>query len=431
MKIVNSRKNNISEEIRRLKEISGPTIEEVETVKQIINDVKQKGDEALTHYINKFDGVSILPENFKVRPEEIEAAYTEASPALINAIKNAKKNINEFQTHIKIKNPDIFNIDRESTIETVYRPIDAVGVYIPGGSASYPSSVLMNAVPASIAGVKEIIMVTPPGKDGKIAAERLVAAKEAGVSKIFKIGGAQSIAALAFGTKTIPKVNKIVGPGNIFVATAKKEVYGQVGIDMIAGPSEVLIIADDSADPGFVAQDLVSQAEHDPGVSVLVSKSETLIESVSKEIERIIKKAVRSDAIKRSLNRYGLIIKIDRDEEIVSIANEYAPEHLQIMIDDPETVRPLIKNAGATFVGHYTPVALGDYIAGPSHVLPTGGTATFSSGLSVNDFLKRSAIISYSKNSLKKVAGDTIEIARAEGLHAHADSIDIRLNSQK
>ena len=428
MKIINSRQDNIFAEIRRLKDISGPTIDEINIVKQIIDNVKQKGDDALAHYINKFDGVSILPENFKVRPEEIEAAYRDVAPNLINAIRNAKKNIQEFQSHIKIRNPDTFKIDSTSTIKTVYRPIETVGIYIPGGSASYPSSVLMNAVPASIAGVKEIIMVTPPGKEGKIAAERLVAAKEAGVSKIFKIGGAQSIAALAFGTKTIPKVDKIVGPGNIFVATAKKEVYGQVGIDMIAGPSEVLIIADDSADPGFVAQDLISQAEHDPGVAVLVSKSETLIGSVFDEIERLLKKAVRSDAIKRSLDRFGLIIRADSNEEIGRITNEYAPEHLQIMIENPETVLPLVKNAGATFVGHYTPVALGDYIAGPSHVLPTGGTARFSSGLSVNDFLKRSAIISYSKDSLKKTAADTIEIAKAEGLHAHADSIDIRLN---
>ncbi len=429
MKIINSKQNNILDEIRRLKDISGPTIDEVNTVKQIIDDVRDNGDEALTHYINKFDGVAILPEDFKVNVEEIEEAYTKVSPTLVNAIKNAKKNIQEFQAHIKINNPGTFKIDGTSTIETVYRPIETVGVYIPGGSASYPSSVLMNAVPASIAGVKEIIMVTPPCKDGKIAPERLVAAKEAGVSEIFKIGGAQSIAALAFGTKTIPKVDKIVGPGNIFVATAKKEVYGQVGIDMIAGPSEVLIIADDSVDPRFVAHDLISQAEHDPGVAVLVSKSDTLIESVSKEIEKILKKTIRADAVKRSLDRFGLIIKVCSEEEIGLIANEYAPEHLEIMVDDPKTILPLIENAGATFVGYYTPVALGDYIAGPSHVLPTGGTARFSSGLSVNDFLKRSAIISYSKDTLKKVAEDTIEIARAEGLHAHADSIDIRLNN--
>ncbi|MGR3218240.1 MAG: histidinol dehydrogenase [Candidatus Anammoxibacter sp.] len=430
MKIINSCQCDIINEIKRFKSIIGPTDDEVNTVKQIIADVIKKGDEALSYYLNKFDGVSILPENFRIKPLEIESAYSSLSPKLISALRNAKSNIEAFQNHIKIDNPAPFGIDATSSINTEYKPIACVGVYIPGGSASYPSSVLMNAIPARIAGVKRIVMVSPPGKDGNIPPERLVAANESGVDEIYKIGGAQAIAALAFGTETIPTVDKIVGPGNIFVAIAKKEVFGHVGIDMIAGPSEVLIIADNNANPRFVAYDMVSQAEHDPGVAILVTSSSGLIESVQLEIKGIIEKSKRSTAIKNSLDRFGLIIKTRNNEEIVLVANEFAPEHLQIMIKQPEDILPGIKNAGAIFVGGYTPVALGDYIAGPSHVLPTGGTARFSSGLSVNDFLKRSTTISFSENTFKKVAADTMEIAKSEGLYAHADSIKTRINNK-
>lgn len=428
MKILNTSKCDIIKEIRNFKSCTSPSTDEVNSVKQIINEVRKSGDKALTHYINKFDGVLIQPEDFKIREPEIETACSLISQKLKAAIQNAKRNIESFQNHIKIKNPKTFKIDDSSSIDTVYEPIDCVGIYIPGGSASYPSSVLMNAVPAFVAGVKKIIMVTPPGKDGKVSLERLVAAKESGVKDIYQIGGAQAIAALAFGTETVPKVDKIVGPGNNFVTIAKKEVFGNVGIDILAGPSEVLIIADDSSNPLFVAHDLISQAEHDPGIAILVTSSSELIESVESEIKGIIDTSKRSTAIKNSLERFGLIIKAQSSDEMVSIANEIAPEHLEIMTKINESILPIIKNAGVIFVGDYTPVAIGDYIAGPSHVLPTSGTARFSSGLSVNDFLRRSTTVSFSKNSFKQVADDIIEIAKSEGLYAHANSVKIRVN---
>ena len=428
MKILNTSKCDIIKEINFFKSCTNPLTDEVNIVKQIINEVRKNGDKALTHYINKFDGVHIQPEDFKIKESEIKTACSLISQKLKESIQNAKRNIESFQNHIKIENPKPFKIDDSSSIDTVYNPIDCVGIYIPGGTASYPSSVLMNAVPALVAGVKRIIMVTPPGKDGKVSLERLVAANESGVKDIYQIGGAQAIAALAFGTETVPKVDKIVGPGNNFVTIAKKEVFGNVGIDILAGPSEVLIIADDSANPLFVAHDMVSQAEHDPGIAILVTSSSKLIEAVKSEIKRIANTAKRSTAIKDSLERFGLIIKAQNHEEIVLIANEIAPEHLEVMTKSNETILPVIKNSGVIFVGDYTPVAIGDYIAGPSHVLPTNGTARFSSGLSVNDFLRRSTTVSFSKDSFKHVADDTIEIAKSEGLYAHANSVAVRVN---
>ncbi len=430
MKIIKTSKCNVNlvDEIRELKKSISASDAEIASTKEIINNVRQNGDKALVAYAKKFDGVTLSPEDFRVDPKEIEAAYSQVSQSLINAIKSAKQKIEEFQTHIKIESPGTFNVSGNSYINTNYKPIETVGAYIPGGSASYPSTVLMNAVPARVAGVKKIVMVTPPGKDGSIPPERLVAAKEAEVDEVYKIGGAQAVAALAFGTETVPTVDKIVGPGNKYVTIAKKEVFGHVGIDILAGPSEVLIIADKSANPVFVAQDMVSQAEHDPGVSILVTSNQNLADNVQKEMDRIAGSAKRGDAIKACLESFGAIIVTQNDDEIVMVTNEIGPEHLEVMVEQPEPMLKRITNAGAIFVGNYTPVALGDYIAGPSHVLPTAGTARFFSGLSVNDFLKRSATICYTKEGLKDVANDTIEIAQSEGLFAHADSVKIRLD---
>lgn len=420
--------SNVIEKIREFKRAIAPSEIQITSTKEIIEDVKQNGDEALVRYAKKFDNVSISPDSFRVDQKEVKAAYSLVSPSLISAIQKAKQNIEKFQNHIKLQTPNSFNIDEDSFIDTNYKPIETVGAYIPGGAASYPSTVLMNAVPAQVAGVKKIIMTSPPGKDGFIPPERLVAANEAGVNEIFKIGGAQAIAALAYGTETVPAVDKIVGPGNMYVTIAKKEVFGHVGIDILAGPSEVLIIADHTANPLFVAYDMISQAEHDPGISILVTSCEQLVESVKIEIDKIVEKAERGDAIKRCLESFGAIIITQNDDEIALVTNELGPEHLEVMLEKPDDMLKRINNAGAIFVGNYTPVALGDYIAGPSHVLPTAGTARFFSGLSVNDFLKRSATITYSKKGLKGVANDTIEIAKSEGLFAHADSVKIRID---
>ncbi len=428
MKVIDTRERNLIEEIQQFINVISPTNDEIDSIRAIISDVKTNGDEALARYTRKFDNVEISPADLKVNQSDIDAAYSKAPGELIKAIQRAKRNIETFQNHIKIKPPDTLYIDKTSTINTVYRPIEKIGAYIPGGSASYPSTVLMNVVPAKVAGVEHIVMVSPPGKDGNIPPERLVAASEAGVDEIYKVGGAHSIAALAFGTDSIPAVDKIVGPGNVYVAIAKKELYGNVGIDIIAGPSEVLIIADHTADPRFVAADMASQAEHDPGVAVLATTSEELAKSVQIEIDKIIADSSRAEGIKRSLDRFGLIIIVQNEEELCLAANKFAAEHLEIQVENPEQFAAKVKNAGAVFVGNYTPVALGDYIAGPSHVLPTGGTARFFSGLSVNDFLKRTAVIKYTKDTLKDAADDTIELATSEGLIEHAGSIKVRLD---
>ena len=313
-------------------------------------------------------------------------------------------------------------------IEVKYNAIENIGIYVPGGSASYPSSVLMNAVPAKVAGVEKIVVVTPPGRDGTISAERLVACGEADVDEVYMIGGVHAIAALTFGTKTVPKVDKIVGPGNQFVTLAKREAYGHVGIDMLAGPSEVLIIADESANHAYVASDLLSQAEHAPGISILVTNSEVVANGVIQEISRQIETSSRKDMIRESLDKFGFIILTKDMNEAVDISNTLAPEHLLVIVKNEDEVLSGLKHAGAIFAGPFTPVAVGDYFAGPSHVLPTGGTARFFSGLSVNDFLKRTSIISYSEEVLRAAADDIITIAESEGLHAHADSVRIRVN---
>lgn len=410
----------------KTKDVFGEALSPQESVRRIVSDIKERGDNALLYYAEKLDGASLSPENIRVKESEIEEAYNNVPETFINAVRKARDNIRRFQEHIYPAETSCLESEGVS-LGIRYEAIEKVGIYIPGGTASYPSTVLMNAVPAKAAGVNRVVMVTPPRKDGTISPERLVAAKEVGVDEIYKIGGAQAIAALAFGTKTIPRVDKIVGPGNIFVTLAKRDVFGYVGIDILAGPSEVLIIADDTANPEYVASDLLSQAEHYPGLPVLVTTSEGLVSKVEREISRQIDALSRKDSIKESLDRYGLLILVKDMNEAIVISNELAPEHLQIMVKNPETVLNGIKNAGAIFIGEFTPVAVGDYIAGPSHVLPTGGTARFFSGLSVNDFLKRTSVISYNKEALKDAANEIIAIAESEGLDAHAQSVHKRL----
>ncbi|HHT9125830.1 MAG TPA: histidinol dehydrogenase [Candidatus Brocadiia bacterium] len=411
---------------KKTKDIFGEALSPKECVSRIVSDIKEKGDDALLFYTEKLDGVPLSPEDIRVKESEIEEAYNNVTSAFINAIRKARENIRRFQKHIYQEEITCLELE-DLSLGVRYGAIEKVGIYIPGGTASYPSTVLMNAVPAKVAGVKKIEMVTPPRKDGTVSPERLVAANEVGVDEIYKIGGAHAIAALAFGTKTIPKVDKIVGPGNIFVTLAKREVFGYVGIDILAGPSEVLIIADDTANPEYVASDLLSQAEHNPGLPVLVTTSEGLASKVKREVSKQLDTLSKRDLIKESLDRYGLIIVAKDISEVVDISNELAPEHLQIMVKNPEAVLNDIKNAGAIFIGEFSPVAVGDYIAGPSHVLPTGGTARFFSGLSVNDFLKKTSIISYNKKALKGAANEIITIAESEGLDAHAQSVKIRL----
>ena len=445
MKILKSQDGNITQEIEKLKqgmsifadmvtegmeaktkEVFGEPLSPMESVKRIVNDVKEKGDDALKFYSDKFEGTNLSVDNLRVKDAEIEEAYKKVSPDFLSAIKNARENIRVFQEYIRVRAPEPF-YSNGTRITVNYKPIEDVGVYVPGGSASYPSTVLMNTIPARVAGVKRVVVVSPPGKDGKISPERLVACRESNVDEIYMIGGAHAIAALAFGTKTIPKVDKIVGPGNLFVTLAKREAFGHVGIDILAGPSEVLIITDDTANHAYVASDLLSQAEHAPGVSILVTCSEKLVNEVLQEISKQLKALPRGNLIKESLGKFGFIILTRDLNEAVDISNTIAPEHLQVIVKDEDEVLSKIKHAGAIFTGSFTPVAVGDYIAGPSHVLPTGGTARFFSGLSVNDFLKRTSVITYSEDVLRSSAKDIITIAEAEGLEAHAQSVRIRV----
>lgn len=396
-------------------------------VNVIVNDVKEKGDEAVFGYTRQFDGVELSPENILVTDEEIKEAYEELEKTgLVEIIRKALKNIVEY--HEKQRQFSWFDSKPDGTIlGQKVTPLEKVGVYVPGGKAVYPSSVLMNIAPAKVAGVDKIIMTTPPGKDGKINAGTLVAAKEAGVDEIYKVGGAQAVAALAYGTETIPKVDKIVGPGNIFVALAKKAVYGHVSIDSIAGPSEILVLADETANPRFVAADLLSQAEHDELASaIMVTTSEELANKVSCQVDEFVAKLSRKEILEKSLENYGYILVADSLEAAIETANEIASEHLEIVTKDPFNVMTKIRNAGAIFIGEYSSEPLGDYFAGPNHVLPTNGTAKFFSPLSVDDFIKKSSIISYSREALEPIHEDIIKFAEAEQLTAHANSIKVR-----
>ena len=396
------------------------------SVAAILADVKEKGDEAVFDYTKRFDGADINAANIVVTKEEIDEAYSLVDEQLVEVIRKALVNIREY--HAKQKQYSWFDSTPNGTIlGQKVTPLNRVGVYVPGGKAAYPSSVLMNIIPAKVAGVNQIIMTTPPGKDGRVNPGTLVAANEAGVDVIYKVGGAQAIAAMAYGTDSIRKVDKIVGPGNIYVALAKRAVYGHVSIDSIAGPSEILVIADETANPRYVAADLLSQGEHDEMASaILITTSEELADKVSKEIDSFVAELSRSEIISKSLENYGYIL-IARDiDEAVETANEIASEHLEIVTKDPFTVMTKIRNAGAIFLGEYSSEPLGDYFAGPNHVLPTNGTAKFFSPLGVDDFIKKSSIISYSREALEPIHEDIIKFANAERLTAHANSIKVR-----
>ncbi len=393
-------------------------------VSEIIENVKTNGDKAVLAYTEKFDGK--LPEYYEVPREVINNAMTEADECFVNALHNAMENISDF--HNRQKEQGFINpLPDGSILGQKVRGLNRVGLYVPGGTAAYPSSVLMNAIPAKIAGVKEIIMVTPPLKDGTPNKDILVAAAICGVDRVFLSGGAQAVAALAFGTEVIPKVDKIVGPGNIFVATAKKLLYGIVDIDMIAGPSEILILADHKANPKYIAADLMSQAEHDKlASSILVTTSETVADATIAEVDRQIKTLSRAEIIERSLKDFGAIIICDNTNKAIELANILAPEHLEVLLENPMEYLGRLDNAGSIFLGAYAPEPLGDYYAGPNHVLPTSGTARFFSPLSVNSFTKRSSYIYYTDNALANAKNDIILIAEKEGLTAHANSIKVR-----
>lgn len=398
-----------------------------ETVDEIVNNVRENGDKAVFEYTEKFDGVKLDKDTIVVTEDEIKEAYAEVEKTgLVDIIRNAKKNIVEF--HQKQKQYSWFDSKTDGTIlGQKITALSKAGVYVPGGKAAYPSSVLMNIIPAKVAGVEKIVMVTPPGKDGKVNPGTLVAANEAGVDIIYKVGGAQAIAALAFGTESIPKVDKIVGPGNIFVALAKKAVYGFVSIDSIAGPSEILVLADETANPRYVAADMLSQAEHDEMASaILVTTSEELAGRVSEEIDGFVKELSRAEIISKSLESYGHILIAENMDDAIDAVNEIASEHLEIVTKDPFYTMTKIKNAGAIFLGEYSSEPLGDYFAGPNHVLPTNGTAKFFSALSVDDFIKKSSIISYSREALEPIHDEIIKFAEAERLTAHANSIKVR-----
>lgn len=400
------------------------------SVAAILADVKEKGDEAVFDYTKRFDGADINAGNIVVTKDEIDEAYSLVDEQLVEVIRKALVNIREY--HAKQKQYSWFDSTPNGTIlGQKVTPLNRVGVYVPGGKAAYPSSVLMNIIPAKVAGVSQIIMTTPPGKDGRVNPGTLVAANEAGVDVIYKVGGAQAIAAMAYGTDSIRKVDKIVGPGNIYVALAKKAVYGHVSIDSIAGPSEILVIADETANPRYVAADLLSQAEHDEMASaILITTSEELADKVSKEIDVFVAELSRSEIISKSLENYGYILIAKDIDEAVETANEIASEHLEIVTKDPFTVMTKIRNAGAIFLGEYSSEPLGDYFAGPNHVLPTNGTAKFFSPLGVDDFIKKSSIISYSREALEPIHEDIIKFANAERLTAHANSIKVRFENK-
>ncbi|MGN8630584.1 histidinol dehydrogenase [Blautia sp. HCP3S3_G3] len=400
-------------------------------VAEILAKVKEEGDEALFSYTKQFDKVEITAENIQVTEEEIREAYDLVDPSLIDVIRKALVNIRSY--HEKQKQNSWFTSESNGTmLGQKVTPLEKVGVYVPGGKAVYPSSVLMNVLPAKVAGVDQIVMTTPPGKDGKVNPATLVAAKEAGADVIYKVGGAQAIAALAYGTGSIPKVDKIVGPGNIFVALAKKAVYGHVSIDSIAGPSEILVLADETANPRYVAADLLSQAEHDELASaILITTSEELAEKVDKEVQGFVEVLSRKEIIQKSLDNFGYILIAENMDEAIEAANAIASEHMEIVTKNPFEVMMKVRNAGAIFIGEYSSEPLGDYFAGPNHILPTNGTAKFFSPLSVDDFVKKSSIIYYSRDALKKIHKDIEQFAVSEQLTAHANSIAVRFENEE
>jgi len=397
------------------------------TARGIIEDVQTRGDEALFDYTRRFDGFELTAENIRVSREEIGAAYKKVDAALLKTLKRSAENIRAF--HELQKREGFEKKDGGAVTGRLILPMQRAGVYVPGGKAAYPSSVLMNIIPAKIAGVSEIVMTTPPGKTGEIEPLTLVAADMAGADMILRIGGAQAVAALAHGTASVPRVDVITGPGNAYVAAAKREVFGQVGIDMIAGPSEVLIIADESANPAYIAADFLSQAEHDEkAASVLLTASESLAIKAADEIERQLKLLPRKDIAEKSVQDYGTVVVTESLDEAFDIANEFAPEHMEILTDNPKQYLGKVRNAGAVFLGEYSPEPLGDYFAGPNHVLPTSGTARFSSPLSVDDFVKKTNYVCYDRQALEACYNDIEAFAKAEGLTAHARSAAIRFD---
>ena len=400
------------------------------TVAQILDKVKNEGDEALFTYTKEFDKAEVTKETIRVTEAEIEEAYAQIDPALLGVIRKALVNIRKYHEK-QIQNSWFTSETNGTMLGQKVTPLNRVGVYVPGGKAVYPSSVLMNIVPAKVAGVPHIVMTTPPGKDGKVCASTLVAAKEAGADEIYKVGGAQAIGALAFGTESIPKVDKIVGPGNIFVALAKKAVYGYVSIDSIAGPSEILVLADETANPHFVAADLLSQAEHDElACAILITTSEEFAAKVDEEVKGFVEVLSRKEIIQKSLDNFGYILIAEDMDEAIEAANEIAPEHMEIVTANPFEDMMKVKNAGAIFIGEYSSEPLGDYFAGPNHVLPTNGTAKFFSALSVDDFIKKSSIVYYSKAALRDIHKDIIQFATSEQLTAHANSIAVRFEDE-
>ncbi len=405
------------------------TGEQLAAVKNILNDVRERGDEAVFSYTRRFDGAEINSANVEVTKAEIDQALSEIDTVMIEILEQAAENIRRF--HSLQLSDDQQMIDEKGSVMLRFLPVDRAGVYVPGGRAAYPSSVLMNVIPAKVAGVPEIIMCTPPDESGKVYNMTLAAASIAGVDRIFKIGGAQAIGAMAYGTTCVPKVDKVVGPGNIYVALAKKEVYGTVGIDMIAGPSEVLIIADDTANPRYVASDLLSQAEHDPlAAPMLLCTDAKLADKVQSEVEMILKSLPTEPVARQSIDNMGAIIICNDLDEAVALSNDIAPEHLEIVTAKPEAMLEKIRNAGSVFLGEYSPEPLGDYFSGANHILPTSGNAKFASPLGTYDFIKKQSVIKYTKQGLKQVAKQIDTFAKGEGLYAHANSVTVRFEDE-
>jgi histidinol dehydrogenase len=427
MKIIDSQQKDIITELKRIVSRGETATEEVATaVKEVVDRVRKEGDPAVLEYTEKFDKVQLSLKDIRVSPEEIKEAYNRVETKKVDALKLAAQNIRLFHEKQRISSWVSQEADGV-VLGQLARPIRSAGIYVPGGKACYPSSVLMNVIPAKVAGVEQLVMCSPaPG--GHLNPYILIAADIAGVSEIYKIGGAQAVAAMAYGTATIPKVDKIVGPGNIYVATAKRYVFGQVDIDMIAGPSEILIIADHSATPRFVASDLLSQAEHDElASSILVTTSRELADKVDAEVERQLSTLTRKEIARKAIDRFGAIIVTASLQEAAEVSNSIAPEHLELAVEKPFELLALIKNAGAIFLGHYTPESVGDYVAGPNHVLPTGGTARFFSPLSTDSFMKKSSLIFYTREGLDKVGEAVMQIADVEGLEAHGNTIKVRM----
>lgn len=420
-------------ELRRIRDRTSTDqiVHKEATVREVLQRIKTQGDRAVLHYTAEFDRQNLTPEELRVSGSEMDAAYQQVSKELLNAILLAKEQIEAFHRQRVPKSWVQFKED-EVVLGKRYRPVDKAGIYIPGGRAAYPSTVLMNAIPAKVAGVSRIVMVTPPGADKAISPAVLVAAQEAGITEIYRVGGAQAIAALAFGTETIPKVDVITGPGNIYVTLAKKLVYGTVGIDSLAGPSEVLVIADKSANPIHVAADLLAQAEHDPMASaILLTTDSTLAHKVQAEVELQLVDHPRRTLTEKAIAHYGLIVFVESLAIAAELSNEFAPEHLELEVEDPWSTLDLIRHAGAIFLGHSTPEAVGDYLAGPNHTLPTSGAARYASALGVETFMKHSSLIQYSATALQKVAGAIDVLASAEGLPSHADSVRLRVSRRE